>query len=697
MTSLRTENQAEVDYESEYEYSDESESDLNEENEDQSKAATGEGSGTNVKKNETVLTKGKGLKRSYEYDTSDYVARARYHRMLNRFPDNRIWVKQVLAWEQKFNFDNLILMEFRDKNPLSVFFTIFDKESNIRARFSLSVPASLKEIEINKFEIDNSNGTCQCGEVSIAKAEPERFPQVPPTMEYFGPRTLPFKKVIQLMYWTELRVENWNVCSSVDSILADIREFVLTAKPREPEDRDFNEYESLLLRLSELTGIFPTVTSSSSLPRFGVQQPKSSKKVRRRHAGIGYSSTRGTQMTWEQDTRRQDEIVEILRKLWEKREQIDNALLADSCLVAYVTQSLKNTSLMEIQSRMSAYFDLFAWALFICKIPDSKQHVRESVEGLITQLSRWKGEFENLMRLSGVEHERFKQAVKDFDAVLVLHDNTKIKEDSSPLKNSDHVADYKSQLDDVHVTTLTDFVNLDSKRKMKKLSGKQTIRIAQEFMLMKKSLPLGESGAVFLRWCEKDISRMKAMIVPSTSTPYGGGCFHFDIELPSTYPQTPPKVLFLTTGGGTHRFNPNLYANGKVCLSLLGTWTGEQWDPNVSNLYQVLMSIYALIFVDEPYFNEPGYQNMYGKPRAMEKAREYIKTQRRATVQYAMIDALKSPPEEFQNAVRKHFQARCSEIFDLLRRWAAEDPKIEQKLSDFQDVLAKEDIISEDK
>ena len=39
------------------------------------------------------------------------------------------------------------------------------------------------------------------------------------------------------------------------------------------------------------------------------------------------------------------------------------------------------------------------------------------------------------------------------------------------------------------------------------------------------------------------------------------------------------------------RFNPNLYADGKVCLSLLGTWHGgdssEKWDPVRSNLMQV--------------------------------------------------------------------------------------------------------------
>lgn len=33
-------------------------------------------------------------------------------------------------------------------------------------------------------------------------------------------------------------------------------------------------------------------------------------------------------------------------------------------------------------------------------------------------------------------------------------------------------------------------------------------------------------------------------------------------------------MLLATTGGGKVRFNPNLYNNGKVCLSLLGTWSG---------------------------------------------------------------------------------------------------------------------------
>mmetsp|Transcript_10330 Transcript_10330/g.30927 ORF Transcript_10330/g.30927 Transcript_10330/m.30927 type:complete len:103 (-) Transcript_10330:836-1144(-) len=51
------------------------------------------------------------------------------------------------------------------------------------------------------------------------------------------------------------------------------------------------------------------------------------------------------------------------------------------------------------------------------------------------------------------------------------------------------------------------------------------------------------------------------------------------MDCPDDYPQSPPRVRNMTTGAGRVRFNPNLYANGKVCLSILGTWKGPGWMP----------------------------------------------------------------------------------------------------------------------
>lgn len=66
----------------------------------------------------------------------------------------------------------------------------------------------------------------------------------------------------------------------------------------------------------------------------------------------------------------------------------------------------------------------------------------------------------------------------------------------------------------------------------------------------------------------------------------------------------------------SQQVNPNLYEDGKVCLSLLGTWQGPGWQPGQSTLLQVLISIQSMILgTSDPFFNEPGYAGMEGTPQ----------------------------------------------------------------------------------
>lgn len=74
------------------------------------------------------------------------------------------------------------------------------------------------------------------------------------------------------------------------------------------------------------------------------------------------------------------------------------------------------------------------------------------------------------------------------------------------------------------------------------------------------------------------------------------------------------------------RLNPNLYDNGKVCLSLLNTWSGSQkemWIPNLSTMLQVLVSIQGLILNAKPYFNEPAYARLSGTPQGEKSSHHY--------------------------------------------------------------------------
>ena len=133
------------------------------------------------------------------------------------------------------------------------------------------------------------------------------------------------------------------------------------------------------------------------------------------------------------------------------------------------------------------------------------------------------------------------------------------------------------------------------------------------------------------------------------------GCFEFEMVIGYNYPQKPPAVQLMTTGNGTVRFNPNLYDTGKVCLSLLGTWSGPGWDPKISTLLQVLVSIQSLILVPDPYFNEPGYESEMGTANGNAKTKAYNANIRSQAVRWAMIDQLKRPTPGFEDVIRNHF------------------------------------------
>ncbi|KXT04310.1 hypothetical protein AC578_7966 [Pseudocercospora eumusae] len=219
-------------------------------------------------------------------------------------------------------------------------------------------------------------------------------------------------------------------------------------------------------------------------------------------------------------------------------------------------------------------------------------------------------------------------------------------------------------------------------------------RIMQEIARLEASLPNG----IFVRYAESQPHIMqvwKAIIIGPKNTPYENGLFEFDILCDATFPNGPPKVDFRTTGGGRVAFNPNLYPGGKVCLSLLGTWSGEPWDPKQSTLLQVLVSIQAMIFCDNPWQNEPGREDM---PDAEEQNKRYNRKLHPHTVQHGMLDWLErrkhtmiqGPPERhgrrrveetsvidaepsiWDEIVKRHFDDNADDIVATVSKWVSD-------------------------
>eukprot|EP00912_Choanoflagellata_sp_UC4_P001634 UC4_evm7s1043 len=134
--------------------------------------------------------------------------------------------------------------------------------------------------------------------------------------------------------------------------------------------------------------------------------------------------------------------------------------------------------------------------------------------------------------------------------------------------------------------------------------------IRKEYKILQTGLP----QTTFVYTFEDRVNLFSICIEGPSATLYEGACFLFDVLLPYDYPHSPPQFHYISFTRGP-RLNPNLYNEGKVCVSLLGTWNGredknEVWDAKNSTILQVVVSIQGIILNDKPYYNEAGYSKL---------------------------------------------------------------------------------------
>ncbi|XP_027340547.1 probable ubiquitin-conjugating enzyme E2 25 isoform X2 [Abrus precatorius] len=184
-----------------------------------------------------------------------------------------------------------------------------------------------------------------------------------------------------------------------------------------------------------------------------------------------------------------------------------------------------------------------------------------------------------------------------------------------------------------------------------------TKKIQEEWKILEKDLP----DSIFVRVYESRMDLLRAVIIGAEGTPYHDGLFFFDVFFPSGYPNVPPQVHYHSGG---LRLNPNLYHCGKVCLSLLNTWSGnknERWLPGVSTILQVLVSIQGLILNTKPYFNEPGFARMSGSANGEMKSLQYNEDTFILSLR-TMMYMIRRPPKNFEDFVMGHFCSRADDI-----------------------------------
>ena len=129
-------------------------------------------------------------------------------------------------------------------------------------------------------------------------------------------------------------------------------------------------------------------------------------------------------------------------------------------------------------------------------------------------------------------------------------------------------------------------------------------RIAKENGILQQSLPDG----VFVRTWESRLDLLRVLIVGPHDTPYEFAPFIFDLQYGPQFPVSPPNAFFHSWTGNLGRVNPNLYEDGKICLSLLGTWNADEhneaWSSKDSTVLQLIVSLMGLVLVKEPYYSK---------------------------------------------------------------------------------------------
>lgn len=135
------------------------------------------------------------------------------------------------------------------------------------------------------------------------------------------------------------------------------------------------------------------------------------------------------------------------------------------------------------------------------------------------------------------------------------------------------------------------------------MSNNHIKRILVDYIDLEKN-PIDD---IYTYYDEDNIMVLYALIIGPKNTPYENGFYFFKIQYTEEYPSKPPKCIFHTIDRKI-RFNPNLYENGKICLSILGTWSGPSWKP-VMDTKSILLNFQTLLH-ENPIINEPMYNNL---------------------------------------------------------------------------------------
>lgn len=524
--------------------------------------------------------------------------------------------------------------------------------------------------------------------------DPDLYPFYPPTIRYISPSAKQ-SLVYNLSNLEILKIENWNPTISMNWLVTNlsneiknyIDEYILS------EDVEIlTELDKEIIHFLTLIGenIYQDVKINLRYTKFLLKgDGKNEDRYWKSGTGYGYTGRNDWDIKSyikEKETKSEkiyNHFINIINLL---DEDNINKLLS-SQILKFIENNLVNSTLLEINNEIYLFEIILTlvkkmlnWVSLI-----DNDWLNKVYKGLDILSNDVKPLLENIDDNYKLAYSKLIDLRNELKEILKLDSDKKENLDDDLIIESE-VEKYfglvKSEQELIFNNYTIKSTHRFAKNKNDHLSPKVLMRISSEFSSLRKNLPNNWDSSIVLRGCSENMNIFSFVIIGPKDTPYHNGVFEFHACFPSNYPENEPKVLINTTGNGTVRFNPNLYDCGKVCLSLLGTWRGEEgetWNKQTSTFLQVLISIQSLILVEEPYYNEPGWEREMHTERGKKKSFDYNDNIRINTLKWGIVDQIENPPNGFENFVRNHFESKKEEILDITNTWMMETSKFKDE------------------
>lgn len=522
--------------------------------------------------------------------------------------------------------------------------------------------------------------------------DPKLYPFFPPKIDIIHPK-IKAPLYMGIINLNVFKLDNWNSTIPLEWLGTNIFNLVEPLIPKWLETKETTNIDKILTKISILTKqpLSDELNLSLNVPKFNKDKEKDKNSYWKSGTGYGHSGNDNWDIKTfiKEKEHTQNELSLCLEELNSNICIEDIGSIKESFILKYIESTICGINLLSLQDNkiiidkvLEILITLYSFrnvinGEFFVSIYEKITNINDEILTVFQS---------NIEAQNDVTYQSINNIFNMYEQYI--KENNLIKEQITNLINNSNSSN-KENYENFMAKQQFDFGELNPSHKFSaelnsKIDNKSLMRIVSEISSFKSGLPLNWESSIWMRVPKNKMNLFTFIISGPKDTPYENGLFEFHACFPTDYPNKEPKVLLVTTGFGKVRFNPNLYNCGKVCLSLLGTWSGEQgekWNPKTSTFLQVLISIQSLILVEQPYFNEPGYERDMHTPKGKQRSADYNEVIQLGTMEWAINHQINNPPLGYELITKEHFKRKKDDIIKLCETWISKADKLKEQMT----------------